>query len=961
MFGKIKPLFLVSVLFLAAAGMAGGLEDYKTRIAVVPMVNNTGDTQYDALCTTVTDTVGLVLQFLKDYLVFTEDEIPEIAQLEQTGPETLNTLGREEGLDEIIFGSAELREEGGFLFTLSIFNTYEGAVQVRETAEAESIFDIFDAADNITMALIAQVSDIHIGFGAIDLRRGEGYGTFEVYLDDKPVRNYERVFRRVLNGGYLLSVHQERLLGDTVVFEKAIEVYENKTTSLSFDIPGASEKEFRYLETEGGKLLDLAEDPENIEQFLSGIADFQRKTRRTGYDARLEERRNEILKTAGTTAVEVLEELKQQGDGLYYRQDPDFSAAFALFSTISDLLNNIFHYTFIDDEELNIQLPVLVRTAGDEGFFTFDGGEEGLKLRSFTAGGKQKGELSFPVSVEDFSGDMCTDVYGKLYLFNPPLPEITVYDGNLNVFARHPVPDFEPEGSTDYRLARAESGLLYIIGPGRAVVFDPAAEAPDEAEGPVPYRRKEIEEKITEKLDQEDSFPLSSAFFDTTDRLLLFSAQAEKCLRFDELGNFHSVVSFPDAEESSNLTVDSLGYFYLTLPNDSVIRKYGPDGEFVTQFGEFGEGAGEFSRAADCSVSDNGTVYVADTYNYRIQILELASPPVLVPEVSRYGVQFRRRERIAGEALEKLAETEEQIRPGPAAGRMIGSGIAFGGTAGLAFLTDFLRQEYLSTYIAYREASDGGAATALHAEADIRWYLGLTADIAQFSSFGTAAMLLTSGALELINNAGMRKRTIRDLQSLSLEKDYVLDRDKYKGLRRARGIGIWTGTMPVLAGAAALGVYRGLAGSDADPLVLTAIAAGSVALPPIWGHLYGGTFHGGLFTAGLAADAMAAAALIMAAAAGPEGHAGFNRELLSEDVTLKTTFKNIGERLPIYLMVGAMCTRLAAGIWDANHAWIRAHEHNRYRADTRGTVPSVTVVPVITVREQYGLSMRVSF
>jgi hypothetical protein len=222
-------------------------------------------------------------------------------------------------------------------------------------------------------------------------------------------------------------------------------------------------------------------------------------------------------------------------------------------------------------------------------------------------------------------------------------------------------------------------------------------------------------------------------------------------------------------------------------------------------------------------------------------------------------------------------------------------------------------------------------------------------------------MLLTSGALELVNNTGMRKRTIRDLQSLSMEKDYVLDRDKYKGLRRARAIGIWTGTMPVLAGAAALGVYRGLAGSGADPLVLSSIAAVSVALPPIWGHLYGGTFHGGLFAAGLAADAMAAAALIMAATAGPEEHPGFSRELLPEEVTLKTTFENIGERLPMYLMVGAMCTRLAAGIWDATHAWIRAHDHNQYRADSSGAGASVTVVPVITVQKQYGLSMRVSF
>jgi len=48
------------------------------------------------------------------------------------------------------------------------------------------------------------------------------------------------------------------------------------------------------------------------------------------------------------------------------------------------------------------------------------------------------------------------------------------------------------------------------------------------------------------------------------------------------------------------------------------VQRFTPDGE-VTAFGRFGDGNGEFDGPQDIAVDGNGDVYVADTFNHRIQ------------------------------------------------------------------------------------------------------------------------------------------------------------------------------------------------------------------------------------------------------------------------------------------------------------------------------------------------------
>jgi DNA-binding beta-propeller fold protein YncE len=58
--------------------------------------------------------------------------------------------------------------------------------------------------------------------------------------------------------------------------------------------------------------------------------------------------------------------------------------------------------------------------------------------------------------------------------------------------------------------------------------------------------------------------------------------------------------------------------FVADFYNDRV-QKFAPDGTFLTAFGESGDGPGQLGHAIAVAVAEDGTVFVADFLNNRIQ------------------------------------------------------------------------------------------------------------------------------------------------------------------------------------------------------------------------------------------------------------------------------------------------------------------------------------------------------
>jgi len=97
------------------------------------------------------------------------------------------------------------------------------------------------------------------------------------------------------------------------------------------------------------------------------------------------------------------------------------------------------------------------------------------------------------------------------------------------------------------------------------------------------------------------------------DRLFIFSSEGE--LR-SEWGAGWGLF------DPRGLDVDQEGYVYIANTGGSVVLKVSPQGELVARYGSFGSGDGELNQPTDVAVDGEGNLYVVDSENHRIQVLD---------------------------------------------------------------------------------------------------------------------------------------------------------------------------------------------------------------------------------------------------------------------------------------------------------------------------------------------------
>ena len=68
--------------------------------------------------------------------------------------------------------------------------------------------------------------------------------------------------------------------------------------------------------------------------------------------------------------------------------------------------------------------------------------------------------------------------------------------------------------------------------------------------------------------------------------------------------------------------MDMGGNVYVADNLNNRVQVFSPDGIYLTQWGTYGSGDGQFSGPFGVAVDAGGRVYVADTYNHRIQVFE---------------------------------------------------------------------------------------------------------------------------------------------------------------------------------------------------------------------------------------------------------------------------------------------------------------------------------------------------
>ncbi|TVR51164.1 MAG: hypothetical protein EA426_20200 [Spirochaetaceae bacterium] len=922
-----KGLFVAIVIAIGVSTATYGVEDLRPRVAILPVRNETGEPAYDAIMRTMGDTISLVLRLLGEYQVVEYGVGRAEALVPRYDVESLVPFAEGERVEDVVFGTADRDEFGRLRFTLSLFDSSAGEITVTQSETAFTIFDVFDVADEIVAAMLAEFSDIRIAYGSIELVRSGVAGRYTVYLNDTRINNPERTLQRILNGEYTLSIVQDRLSGETTVFAQDVLVLENRTTTVEFTIPEASDEEHALLAEIAEPLIAATREGGELEESLTAIAEFQRTTIGADYDAALASRRDEIVREAGASAVARLQEIEAGGDRLFYQRRPDFSEALDTYRSASRLLNEVYRYeTFTDDASA----PVRVATLPDGSVLVFDAITP-LVAKKYSPAGEwlASAELGTPAD-SDSVGALYVSPDNRVYFLPLDASSIQVLDHDLSDQDPITIPGGPVQGAG---LVVDDTGAVYIVGRDEARVFDATGE-----------REEAIERTIVQSLKTagigNPASPASTAldvFFDPGGYLTVFSAADGKLVRMNALGEGVRTIKIPDTEVESRLFIDDFGTMYVTRPSRHTVSTYTADGALINTYGSFGFGPGEFAQPTGICVDADGVMLVADTYNSRVQRIVPTSPPILLPEVANVGIRFSRRIDRTEAAVREIAASRSGLSPMRSFGNAVLSIGSIGAAAVLGNVSYAADLRAADAYELYEAAGSIEDAREARNDTMRHWAIGRASFFSAVGAAGLGGAFLTSAILTGIDTLRAVPRATRNVQAFSMDAEYELDRDRYRSLRAARSVAFWTGVAPPLfIGPVAI---VGAAIDDGtmewiEPVPI-AVAGAAVGIPPGIGHVYAGSFHVGLAAAGLLADGLMVSAFVL----------GDQRDETYEPVDLtwldasspiygqaNAIWRGLQEFAPLYLVTSAVAVRLTAGIYDMQRSWIEARNTNLFRA-----------------------------
>jgi hypothetical protein len=987
----MKKSLLFFFILLVSLCPLFSIEDYRTRVAVLPMENRTGIEEYDSLCITMMEILTLVLEFQKDYRVVYPEEYQYYLASEDIDTEGLNSFTTENKVDNVIYGNVVATELGSFIFTLSQFDRSLGKVTIDITETAESLFDVFDTADLLTREITGFFGEIHLGFGSIAVNKIRGLGQYTVYLDGYPVRNQEKTFAKVLNGSYDIAIHQNRLLGDTIIFETSIEVFEDQQSDILFSIPGATQDELNYFDELKRSMLEAGSNTENIEKFLSSMIEFQEKTQSIDYDPALINAKKNQMDAAGSLAAAMLEELISDADKGFYEKDAQFENVLEKYNYISSLIASDFTYEFIDDVGVENQVLVnpkeLIRT--DNGFLyvvthhdktaiseyrktlsseELSEADNLFKDQTILYVYNQNGELQ-KSSLFGSQFRWCSDTLSHLYVHVPGTEFIVVLNPGLRNPRILPIPDPPVSAPERVDLTVSDEGIVYLFLDEEIRIFESNFD-PKESDYPDRYFTRE--KAVSEIFSQLEWEPASWKF-DHYGDLHLIDKLNRQILKIDMLGESLADISLERGEEDSSIWIDKLGYYYLSDPLNHEILKYNPLGQMISIIGEYGTAPGEFSIPYGVAVDDSGSIYVADSYNSRIQIFHLASPPILVPTVSRYNSLINRRLDRSELAVKKITGLDEkEIKFGKDFGKILTGTLLTAGAVGALAGYDAASFLTMENYTVYQSAITETDVIDARTQTDLYANLGRTCLYGSIPLLTFGVSYLFDGILNTARDIHLKPLAYRNIQNQKMDTIYTLNEKKYKSLQNVQSLGVWTGVVP---GVLSLGITVTQLtlhfleidiGNLSDSLLYANM--GLVGIPPIWSHLAGGRFSTSLFLTGLVADVLMSGVYfyykdtLFDFALEDTIYTG---DMFDINRTVET-FKPLGG---VYLLLAANAIRLTAGIFDTKYGWTLAMERNSYKAQT-GTEPegeekldsnvSFDASPFITPNGEFGFAFRIS-
>ncbi len=230
-------------------------------VQVDPVINLSDEVWLDAVCDAATDNVLFTLKFLGQFEVMSdsvaENGTEKLIDSEVIDQETFNTSSLKnraeaEGYDNILFGSCTI-EDGSYVITMNAYDLALDKITYSGSTVVESIFDTFEAVDEITYQTVEGFSGIHVTYGSLVLVPPGTGEPFSFTIDGIALSEGTFSVDRMPAGMHKLAVRQERPFGlyEAVHEIVVVEEKENRIEIFLPDIVGEEISVFnradRYL------------------------------------------------------------------------------------------------------------------------------------------------------------------------------------------------------------------------------------------------------------------------------------------------------------------------------------------------------------------------------------------------------------------------------------------------------------------------------------------------------------------------------------------------------------------------------------------------------------------------------------------------------------------------------------------------------------------------------------------
>ena len=95
-----------------------------------------------------------------------------------------------------------------------------------------------------------------------------------------------------------------------------------------------------------------------------------------------------------------------------------------------------------------------------------------------------------------------------------------------------------------------------------------------------------------------------------------------------------------DSELNTRVAIDGLGNIYALGTFNNAVFKFGPNGKFLTRFGDAGDQAGQFRAPSAIAVDGKGRVYVSDIKGVQVFDANGRYLNVFNPDGMAFGMVF---------------------------------------------------------------------------------------------------------------------------------------------------------------------------------------------------------------------------------------------------------------------------------------------------------------------------------